>query len=46
MKPLQGGLFERMRNYIIGILEIPIEERVGNIENGTKKIVVGDKILI
>ena len=28
-KPLQGSLFKVIRNYIMGISEIPIEERVG-----------------
>ena len=42
-KPLQGGLFRKLRNYIMGITAIPFEERVEkdkkpdkeNIANGT-----------
>ena len=29
-KPLQGNLFKKLRNYIMGITIMPIEERVGN----------------
>ena len=29
-KPLQGNLFKKLRNYIMGITIMPIEERIEN----------------
>ena len=42
-KPLKGGLFKKLRNYIMGSTELPIEERVGENDNLRTKILPIDK---
>ena len=36
-KPLQGSLFKKLRNYIMGSTSLPIEERVELRENQNEK---------
>ena len=36
-KPLQGGLFKTMKNYIMGHAKIPTEERIANKDKNDKK---------
>ena len=42
-KPLQGGLFKKLRNYVMGSTALPIEERVGEDEDFKNKRLPIDK---